>query len=61
MNKYLGDYIPVRTEILNKFEDHNDFMQFVKRVRVDLKSNEIRKEKYDKILDEEHLNKLKKN
>jgi hypothetical protein len=25
MNKYLGDYIPVKTEIPNKFEDHNDF------------------------------------
>ena len=34
---------------------NKDFKQFVKRVRIDLKSNEIRKEKYDKVLNEEQL------
>ncbi|MBU2947413.1 HTH domain-containing protein [Zobellia uliginosa] len=49
-------------ETMNKLTVMNkDFMQFVKRVRIDLKSNEIRKEKYDKILDEEQLDKLIKN
>jgi len=44
---------------MNKLTVMNkDFMQFVKRVRIDLKSNEIRKEKYDKILDEGHLEKI---
>lgn len=46
-------------ETINKLTVMNkDFKQFVKRVRVDLKSNEIRKEKYDKVLDEEKLEKL---
>lgn len=43
-------------ETLNKLTGMNkDFKQFVKRVRIDLKSNEIRKEKYDKVLNEEQL------
>ena len=46
-------------DTMNKLTVMNkDFMQFVKRVRIDLKSNEIRKEKYDKILDEGHLEKI---
>lgn len=49
-------------DTMNKLTVMNkDFNQFVKRVRIDLKSNEIRKEKYDKILDEEQLEKLIKN
>lgn len=43
-------------ETMNKLTVMNkDFMQFVKRVRIDLKSNEIRKEKYDRILEEDQL------
>ena len=34
---------------------NKDFKQFLKRVRIDLTSNEIRKEKYDKVLDEDQL------
>ena len=46
-------------ETLNKLAVMNkDIKQFVKRVRIDLKSNEIRKEKYDKILNEVQLEKL---
>jgi hypothetical protein len=49
-------------DTMNKLTVMNkDFMQFVKRVRIDLKSNEIRKEKYDKILDEGQLDKIIKN
>lgn len=46
-------------ETMNKLTVMNkDFKQFVKRVRIDLKSNEIRKEKYDRILDEGQLEKI---
>jgi len=46
-------------ETINKLTVMNkDFKQFVKRVRIDLKSNEIRKEKYDKVLEEEQLEKI---
>lgn len=46
-------------ETINKLTVMNkDFLQFVKRVRIDLKSNEIRKEKYDKILEEEKLERI---
>jgi len=49
-------------ETMNKLTVMNkDFKQFVKRVRIDLKSNEIRKEKYDRILDEGQLEKIIKN
>ena len=34
---------------------NKDFKEFVKRTRIDLSSNEIRKEKYDKVYDEEEL------
>ncbi len=37
-----------------------DFRDFLKRVKIDLTSKEIRKEKYDKIIDiEEMIKKLK--
>ncbi len=43
-------------DTINKLTVMNkDFKQFIKRIRIDLKSNEIRKEKYDKILDESKL------
>jgi hypothetical protein len=43
-------------DTLNKLTDKNsDFKQFVKRVRIDLKSNEIRNERYDKVLKKEQL------
>jgi hypothetical protein len=43
-------------ETMNKLTTMNkDFKKFIKRVQVDLRSKEIRKEKYDKILDEEKL------
>lgn len=46
-------------ETLNKLTAMNtDFRNFVKRVGIDILSNEIRKEKYDKILDEKRLEKI---
>ena len=39
-------------DTMNKLTSMNkDFRQFVKCVRIDMKSNEIRKEKYDKVLE----------
>ncbi|UTW62677.1 hypothetical protein KFE98_00545 [bacterium SCSIO 12741] len=44
---------------MNKLVSMNsDFSNFVKRVRIDLNSNEIIKERYDKVLDERQLAKL---
>lgn len=46
-------------ETLNKLTAMNtDFRNFVKRVGIDIRSNEIRKEKYDKILEEKQLEKI---
>lgn len=46
-------------ETINKLAVMNkDFNVFVKRIRNDLKSNEIRKEKYDRILDENQLERI---
>lgn len=42
-------------DTVNKLSMNQDFRDFLKRVKVDLSSNEIRKEKYDKILDKESL------
>lgn len=43
-------------DMLSKLADKNsDFKQLVKRVRIDLKSNEIRNEYYDKVLKKEQL------
>lgn len=42
-------------ETVNKLTMNKDFKEFIKRVRIDLSSNEIRKEKYDKILSEQEL------
>ncbi len=48
-------------ETMNKISQINpDFRDFLKRVKIDLTSKEIRKEKYDKIIDiEEMIKKLK--
>ena len=46
-------------ETINKLATMNkDFNSFVKRIRIDLKSNEIRKEKYDKVLSDDQLEKI---
>ena len=43
-------------ETMNKISQVNpDFKEFLKRVKIDLNSKEIRKEKYDKIFDSEEL------
>jgi hypothetical protein len=42
-------------ETINKLTMNTDFKEFLKRVRIDLSSNEIRREKYDKILSENEL------
>ena len=42
-------------ETINKLTMNKDFKDFVKRIRIDLSSNEIRKEKYDTIYDEDTL------
>lgn len=45
-------------ESINKLCINGDFKDFLKRVRIDLTSKEIRKEQYDKILATEELQKL---
>jgi hypothetical protein len=43
-------------ETMNKISQINpDFKEFIKRIKIDLNSKEIRKEKYDKIFDTEEL------
>ncbi|WP_457618887.1 hypothetical protein [Lutibacter sp.] len=43
-------------ETVNKLTMMNkDFKKFIRRVHIDLKSNEIRKERYEKIYDDEEL------
>jgi hypothetical protein len=42
-------------ETINKLSMNRDFRDFLRRVRIDLSSKEIRKEKYDKIVDKESL------
>jgi hypothetical protein len=43
-------------DTINKLADENpDFMEFLRRIKVDLSSKEIRKEKYDKVLESEEL------
>ena len=42
----------VDIETMNKISQINpDFREFLKRIKIDLNSKEIRKEKYDKIFD----------
>ncbi len=45
-------------EIINKLTINKDFKEFLKRIKIDLTSNEIRKEKYDKIYEPEDLIKM---
>ena len=41
---------------MNKISQMNpDFREFLKRIKIDLNSKEIRKEKYDKVFDAEEL------
>jgi len=49
-------------ETMNKLADENpDFKEFLKRIKIDLSSKEIRKEKYDKVYkSEELIERLKK-
>lgn len=42
-------------ETINKLTMNPDFRDFLKRVKTDISSKEVRKEKYDKVLDVEHL------
>ncbi len=42
-------------DTVNKMTMNKDFKEFLKRVRIDLSSNEIRKEKYDRVLNEKEL------
>ena len=42
-------------ETINKLTINKDFKEFLKRIKIDLTSNEIRKEKYDKIYEPEDL------
>ena len=43
-------------ETMNKISQMNpDFREFLKRIKIDLNSKEIRKEKYDKVIDAEEL------
>ena len=46
-------------ETMNKLAEMNDdFRQFLKRIKMDMHSREIRKEKYDKVRSDEELVKL---
>ena len=45
-------------ETINKLTINKDFKEFLKRIKIDLTSNEIRKEKYDKIYEPEDLMKI---
>jgi hypothetical protein len=47
-------------ETINKLTLNKDFKDFLKRIKNDLQSNEIRKEKYDKIYEPNDLVKLLK-
>ena len=43
-------------DTINKLSSMNpDFREFLKRIKTDLSSQEIRKEKYDKVMDKETL------
>jgi hypothetical protein len=45
-------------ETVNKLSMNSDFREFLKRVKNDLSSKEIRKERYDKVLDRDSLMKI---
>lgn len=48
-------------DAINKLTINSDFKEFLNRIKIDISSKEIRKEKYDKILVKEELIKLVKN
>lgn len=45
-------------DAINKLTINSDFKEFLKRIKIDITSKEIRKEKYDKVLNREELLKL---
>lgn len=47
-------------DAMNKLTINPDFKEFLKRIKIDISSKEIRKEKYDEILEKEDLIKLVK-
>ncbi len=47
-------------DAMNKLTINADFKEFLKRIKIDISSKEIRKEKYDKILTKEELVRLVK-
>ena len=48
-------------DMVNKLTAMNsDFKEFIKRIRTDISSKEVRKEKYDKLLDSENIKQLLK-
>ena len=47
-------------DTMNKLASNPDFKEFLKRIKIDISSKEIRKEKYDKILTKEELVRLVK-
>ena len=47
-------------DAMNKLTINSDFKEFLKRIKTDISSKEIRKEKYDKILAKEELVRLVK-
>lgn len=47
-------------DAINKLTINSDFKEFLKRIKIDISSKEIRKEKYDKILKKEELARLVK-
>ncbi len=42
-------------DAINKLTINADFREFLRRVRIDISSNEIRKEKYERVLEREAL------
>jgi hypothetical protein len=42
-------------DTINKLTMNPDFKEFLKRIKIDISSNEIRKEKYDKVCNQEEL------
>jgi len=47
-------------DAINKLTNNPDFQEFLKRIKTDLTSKEIRKEQYDKVLTKEEINKISK-
>lgn len=45
-------------DTINKLTMNSDFRDFLKRIKVDISSKEIRKEKYDKICNQDELLKI---